>query len=66
MHRLAFLLFTALLSGCAAIEAKFENVPACSLTHDRALVISMYGPFGFASEITKRYVPAMCPPPAAK
>lgn len=66
MHRLALLLLAASLSGCAAIEAKLENVPACSLTHDRALVISMYGPFGLASEITKRYVGAMCPLPAAK
>lgn len=66
MKTSAIALLAFLLSGCAALEAKFENVPACSLTQDRALVISMYGPFGLASEITKRYVPAMCPLPAAK
>jgi hypothetical protein len=56
----AVLLATIFLSGCS-ITSKLENVPVCSLTNDRALVISMYGPLGFATEVTERYVQAMCP-----
>jgi hypothetical protein len=60
MIRLVSLALAALLSGCG-IASKLENVPVCSLTNDRALVISMYGPLGFATEVTERYVQAMCP-----
>lgn len=69
--RLALLLATtALLSGCG-IASKLENVPVCSVTNDRAFLLSMYGPLGLSAEITERYVQAMCPlvgypQPAAK
>jgi hypothetical protein len=71
MNRLAIALLAVTLSGCASLEAKLENVPLCSLTHDRAFVASMYGPIGISSEITPRYVKAMCaqlagPLPAAR
>ena len=61
MTKLAAILATVvLLSGCG-IASKLENVPVCSLMNDRAMVISMYGPLGFATEVTERYVQAMCP-----
>lgn len=60
MNRLTLALLTAALSGCAALESKLENVPVCSLTHDRAFLASMYGPIGISSEVTPRYVKAMC------
>ena len=61
MIKFALAIAASSLSGCAAIAAKFENVPACSLTHDRAFVVSMYGPLGISSEVTERYAAAMCP-----
>jgi hypothetical protein len=61
MKNLLLVITAFSLSGCAAIAAKFENVPVCALGHDRAFVVSMYGPFGLSSEITQRYIGAMCP-----
>ena len=61
MTKLALLAVALLLSGCAGIAAKFENVPVCALINDRAFIVSMYGPFGLSSEITERYVAGMCP-----
>ena len=60
MNRLALVLLATTLSGCAALESKLENVPVCSLTHDRAFIASMYGPIGISSEVTPCYVKAMC------
>lgn len=60
MTRLVPLLVAFLLSGCG-IASKLENVPVCALTHDRAFVLSMYGPLGLSTEITERYIGAMCP-----
>lgn len=51
--RVPILICCAALSGCGTLEGKLENVLTTSLPGDRAFSASLYGPFGFTSELRK-------------
>lgn len=51
----------ASLSACATYHP-LENKAACTLNADRAMVISMWGAFGIATNLRPEDTPRVCPP----
>lgn len=55
------LLLPLALSACATYHP-LENKAACTLNADRAMVISMWGAFGIATNLRPEDTPRVCPP----
>ncbi len=55
------LLLCALCAGCGSIKA-LENRASCTLDGQQAMVVSMYGPLGIASELRAADAPYVCAP----
>ena len=50
------------LTGCASIERQFENRILCTVAKDRAMVASMWGPLGIASNVRDADAAVVCRP----
>jgi hypothetical protein len=50
------------LTGCSTIERQFENRILCTMAKDRAMVASMWGPIGIASNVRDADAVVMCKP----
>lgn len=56
----ALIILAALLSGCASLDGKLENRLACTVSKDRAYVVSEYGPIGITGKIAEQDRAAIC------
>jgi hypothetical protein len=50
------------MTGCASLERQFENRILCTMAKDRAMVASMWGPIGIASNVRDADAAVMCKP----
>jgi hypothetical protein len=50
------------MTGCGSLERQFENRLLCTMAKDRAMVASMWGPIGIASNVRDADAAVMCKP----
>jgi hypothetical protein len=60
MKTLASFIIVLTLTGCASLERQFENRILCTMAKDRAMVASMWGPIGIASNVRDADAAVMC------
>lgn len=59
--KLTLIICAALLTGCAGFDpSKFENRLACTVSKDRAYVVSEYGPVGITGRLADQDRAAIC------
>jgi len=58
--RIVIVLCALALAGCSTLQGRFENRAVCTSAQDKAYVISLWGLFGIASQISEKDQPALC------
>lgn len=64
MKRIALILATLALTGCASLdlEGQLENRVACTVAKDKAFTVSEYGPIGITGKIADKDAAVICKP----
>jgi hypothetical protein len=62
MRTIVVMAMSVLLAGCSTLQRQFENRILCTMAKDRAMVASMWGPIGIASNVRDADAAVMCKP----
>jgi len=60
MKKILLLTSLLLLSACGTLDGKLDNRVVCTVSKDKAFVVSEYGPVGVASTISKADQAIIC------
>lgn len=60
MKYLVVLLMLFSFTGCASLEGKFENRVTCTVDKKDSFLVSLYGPLGIASKVSKSDTAVIC------